>query len=323
MKNLKTKSLIIVIILFLSTIVGCQSWNTISDSDYPFDYQSGTQTLTEAQPLILDGILEMHVIDVSQGDCLFFLLPNNKTMLIDAGNTKYGIFVTEYIQRLDVSKIDYLILTHPHADHVGGMAAVVNNFAIDAIYITEIENPINAYRRFMEAVSDKEIPLLYAKSGIPLFEEDGLSAHFVAPVTQTKDDNNMSAVLYLTYGNTSFLLMGDAEKESENAILSAEFNIKADVLKVGHHGSATSTTAAFVEKVSPKYAVISCGEGNGYGHPKPETLATLNHYGIDIFRTDESGTLVFKSDGKEIIPPHIKSSPIQPNAPPEINEVKP
>lgn len=249
----------------------------------------------------VEGIVELHFIDVGQGDCMLANLPDNKTMLIDAGAGGQGDTVLGYLKRHKISKIDFLIATHPHEDHIGGMDGVVQRLDIGEIHMPKVSSNTKAFENLLTAVKNKGLKVKTAKAGVVLHDENGLKIEFVAPNGDSYDEiNNYSAVTKITYKNTSFLLTGDAEAVSENEIQGGKYNIRADVLKIGHHGSATSSSDGFLKAVSPKVAVISVGEGNSYNHPAPKTIKALEALGIDIYRTDEVGTIIVRSDGESI-----------------------
>jgi len=244
------------------------------------------------------GKLTVHFLDVGQGDSEFIELPDGKTMLIDAGESKYGDTIVNYIKALGYKKIDYLVATHPHADHVGGMTKVVQSFSIGSVYMPNAVTTTQTYSDLLTAIKSAGLTIKAAKAGVNMFNSNGLTADIIAPVGTSYDDlNNYSAVIKLTYKNNSFLFMGDAEELSEREITAS---VKADVLKIGHHGSNSSTGQAFLSKVAPKYAVISVGAVNDYGHPAQTTLDKLSAIGAAIYRTDKDGTIVFKSNGTDI-----------------------
>lgn len=245
-----------------------------------------------------DNRLHVYFLDVGQADSTFIITPDGESILIDAGNAEDGERIVKLLKSAGIKRLDYLIATHPHADHIGGMEDVVKSFDIGDLYMTNAQTNSRTFENLLLAIKEKNEPILRASSGTLLFEKDGISASFVAPNADSYEDlNNYSAVLKLTYGQTSFLFTGDAEKTSEDQIRS---NIKCDVLKVGHHGSSSSTTKNFLKKTEPKYAVISCGEDNSYGHPHTETLQRLNSRSIKTYRTDLNGTIEAISDGVNI-----------------------
>ena len=243
-------------------------------------------------------ILTVHFLDVGQGDSIFIELPTKQTILIDAGEKKYSKSIIDYINNCGYSKIDYVIATHPHSDHIGGLANVINAFEIDKIYMTNALSTTVTYENLLTTIQNKGKKMTRAKAGVEVINSENLKAEFVAPVSdEYKDLNNYSAVLKLSYFDNSFLFTGDAEELSENEITA---NIDVYVLKVGHHGSAYSTSSDFLQKVTPQYAVISVGEDNDYGHPHSETLSRLDEYSVKYFRTDLQGTIIFTCDGVNI-----------------------
>ena len=242
--------------------------------------------------------LVAHFLDVGQGDANFIELPNGETMLIDAGIASTGDDIIEYIENLGYDTIDYIVSTHPHADHIGGMAEVIEAFDVDAIYMPKAVSTSKTYENLLETIQDKGLSIKTGKSGVKVLDEDNLDIVMVAPNSDDYSNlNNYSIVLKITYGDVSFLYTGDAEEESLEEITS---DIEADVLKVGHHGSDTSTSKSFLEKVNPKYAVISVGEKNSYGHPAASTIKLLQEYTNNIYRTDLNGTVVISTDGVNI-----------------------
>lgn len=245
------------------------------------------------------GMLNVHFLDVGQGDSIFIELPDEKTVLIDAGENYHGEGIKSYIADCGYSKIDYLVATHPHSDHIGSMSYIVRNMDIDSIYMPKAAANTKTYENLLESVSNKGLRVTSAKAGLTIANEREYTIDVIAPVTiDEKDLNNCSAVIKLTYKDNSFLFTGDAETEELETITD---EISADVLKVGHHGSVTSTTEEFLNAVNPLYAVISAGEGNSYGHPHQETLDLLDEFGCEVYRTDIDKTVVFSSDGKTIV----------------------
>lgn len=243
--------------------------------------------------------LTVNFLDVGQGDCEFIQLPDGKCMLIDAGVLDSAGKIASKISELGYEKIDYLIATHPHADHIGGMKRIVENFEIGEIYMPKASTNTKTFENLLQAISDKGLSINTAKAGKILYESDDLKIEFLAPISDSyKDLNNYSAVIRLQYGNNVFLFTGDAEELAESEILNAysKSALKADVLKVGHHGSSTASSVDFINSVLPKYAVIELGEGNSYNHPHKEAINNLNAVGAEILRTDLNGTITIVSD---------------------------
>lgn len=246
--------------------------------------------------------LRVHFIDVGQADAILIEGPEGENIVIDAGNNDDSEMVVNYIKKQGIGKLKAVIGTHPHEDHIGGLDAVIESFEIDRIYLPKAVHTTESFRDVLKAVSDKGMKVTTAAMGvsIPLKE---MTAEFLGPAGREYDNlNNYSAVLRLTYGGVGFLFQGDAEEESEKDILESSMigKLKADVLKLGHHGSSTSTTPEYLEEVKPEYAVISAGKGNDYGHPHKETIELLQKMDIAIYRTDEQGTIIAESDGKNI-----------------------
>jgi len=219
-------------------------------------------------------------------------------MLIDAGENMYGKSITEYINNLGYTNIDYLVATHPHADHIGSMAYVVKHNNIGEIYMPKVTTTTKTYENLLTAIADKGLKVKSAKAGMNIIDGNDFSINILAPVTIDEDNlNNCSVILKITYKNDSFLFLGDAEKKELETVTA---DMSAEVLKVGHHGSRTSTTKALLEKVNPKYAVISLGKDNSYGHPHKSTLKLLDEFGVETYRTDENGTVVISTEGSGV-----------------------
>jgi len=282
-----------------------QQGNTQETQKQP-DVQEPNQ-ITQEQPNentnnLASNKLTVNYIDVGQGDSIFIQTPSGKTMLIDAGVPEMGNKVVNYIKSQGINKIDIIIATHPHSDHIGGIPAVIKNFEIGKVYAPKVTHTTKTYENFLNAVKDKGLKITSAKAGMDLDLGEGVTAKVLAPNKDKYDNlNNYSVVVKITYKDTSFLFTGDAEKESEQEMLNKGYDLKADVLKIGHHGSSSSTTSAFLQAVSPKYAVISCGQGNSYGHPHKEIIEKLKSLNITVYRTDQQGTIIAVSDGKTIL----------------------
>lgn len=248
---------------------------------------------------IHDGKMHVYYLDVDQADSIFIALPNGENMLIDAGTGDSGGEIVNTLESMGVAEIDHLIGTHPHSDHIGGMQRVVESFEINNVYMPNAMTDTKTFENLLLAIKDKGNTITTARAGVSVISDGNLQAEFVAPNSEKYEDlNNYSAVMKLTYGETVFLFTGDAEKLSEDEVRT---NIKCDVLKVGHHGSSTSTSRNFLKKTEPEYAIISCGRDNSYGHPHKEIVERLEKAGITIYRTDLNGTIEAVSDGTGIV----------------------
>ena len=269
--------------------------NTVSDTGEQTNSQNEQQIEFVAQEDLL-----IDFIDVGQADSIL-VRNQDKVMLIDAGTNEAGETVVNYLENLGITKIDYLIGTHPHADHIGGLDDVINNFDIGQIYMPKIETTTKTFEDVLEAIENKKLTVTAPNKGdkIELGQAEG--EFMTEPILDEDNLNVSSLVLRLEFGNTSYLFMGDAEEENEETIRWP----KTDVLKVGHHGSSTSSSESFLEQVQPKYAIIMAGKDNSYGLPTQETIDKLNNIGCEIYRTDEDGTIQMTSDGNAI---EIKTS---------------
>lgn len=246
------------------------------------------------------NILKVHFIDVGQGDSILIQSGDDHDMLIDAGENDQGDTVVTYLHGLGIDKLDYVIGTHPHSDHIGGLDDVINNFEIDKILLPPVEHTTKTYEDVLTTISSQGLKITKPVVG-DSYTLGETTFEIIAPNNDYGDDlNNWSIGIKIINGENSFVMCGDAEAQSESDILANGIDISADVLKLGHHGSKTSTSGAFLNEVNPDYAVISCGMGNSYGHPTEETLNKLRYNGVKVFRTDEQGTIIATSDGTEI-----------------------
>jgi competence protein ComEC len=239
----------------------------------------------------------VHFIDVGQGDSIYIKAPNGEDILIDGGN-KDGSDVVAYLKKQKVKDIEFMIATHPDADHIGGLDEVLKAFPVKNVYAPKVSHTSQAYKDFLTAVKNKKLTIKTAKADATL-PVKGITAKFVGPVKtySNSDLNDWSAVLKITYGKKSFLFTGDAETKAEADMVKAKKDLRADVLKVGHHGAKTSTSTTFLKSVKPTYAVISVGKNNSYGHPTSEVLNRLKSYKVNIFRTDKQGTIIATTNG--------------------------
>ncbi len=245
-----------------------------------------------------NNLLKVHYLDVGQGDSIFIELPNNETMLIDAAESYQSENIINYLKNLNYQKIDYVIGTHPHTDHIGGLKDIINTFEIGKIYMPKVVSTTKTYESLLMAIKDKNLKINTAKAGTSIIDTDALKINILAPNNSIYTElNNYSVVTKITYGTTKFLFMGDAEKLSENEI---KENVTADVIKIGHHGSNTSSSIDFIKKVNAKYGIISVGLNNKYNLPKEETITNWENSGTKIYLTSINGTIRASSDGTNI-----------------------
>ncbi|HPZ09965.1 MAG TPA: ComEC/Rec2 family competence protein [Candidatus Eremiobacteraeota bacterium] len=245
--------------------------------------------------------LKMHFIDVGQGDSILVETPGGKNMLIDAGDNSEGERVVSYIEKEGIKRLDVIVATHPDSDHIGGMDNVVESFDVGKIYMPDKTKTTKTFKDVLVSIRDKGLKITKARAGVNIDLDPSINVEILSPNSaEYEETNNYSIVIKLVYDNTSFLLPGDAEGFSEKEMIKKGYDLKSDVLKLGHHGSHSSTTPDFLEKVSPKYAIICAGKGNKFGHPHKETLKKLKKAGIQLYRTDKNGTIIAISDGKRI-----------------------
>lgn len=239
-------------------------------------------------------------IDVGQGNCTLVTL-NDTAILIDCGEVGAAQGVENYIKNLSVGELDCVIVTHPHSDHMGGMTKLLYEFEIGDLIMSEIPESIipttKTYEKFLTAVSDNAERVLAAEPG-ETYSYGEITVEIFAPLRDYDDLNDMSVVSRISYGETSVMITGDATAEVEDDLLSRNVDYSADILNVGHHGSKTSTSEAWLEAVNPTFAVICCGSNNDYGHPHSSTLDRLEESNIKYYRTDLNSTVVFESNSK-------------------------
>lgn len=292
-KRKKSKSNVSLLIFALLCVVLGYVLNDIINNTYSLDFDNIIPTSKIDNPDI-----QSHFIDVGQGDSIFIELPNKECMLIDAGEKDAGKKVINYIKSKGYERINYLIATHPHADHIGGMKEVINSFDIGLIYMPKVTTNTSTYINLLKAIDEKELKIKSAKAGVKIIDNDNLKIDIISPNSDKYDDlNNYSAVVKLNYKDISYLYMGDAEKIVEDEIKS---DVKADVIKVGHHGSSSGSSLAFLKKVNPSIAVIQVGKDNSYGHPKQTILNRFKNIGTTVYRNDINGNIIVSTDGKKI-----------------------
>lgn len=254
-----------------------------------------TQGGCEAPPATAaEGVLEVHYIDVGQADAAL-LLCDGASMLIDGGNVEDGSLVVSYLGARGITELDYVVNTHAHEDHVGGLAGVLAKYGAERVYAPVEEYDSKAFHDFLSYAGEVTIP--QAGDRWTLGEAE---VTVLGPQQKYDETNNTSIVLRVDYGQTSFLFTGDAERTAESDLLDAGCDLAATVLKVGHHGSDTSTSYPFLREAAPEYAVLSVGTDNTYGHPNHSVLSRLRDADVKLYRTDMQGTVVAVSDGSTV-----------------------
>ena len=248
--------------------------------------------------------VKVYFLDVGQADSIL-ISSNNKYVLIDAGNNLDGNNLVEYLKELGVTKIDYLIGTHAHEDHIGGLDNVIRSFDIDKFYMPKTVVATASYEQVINALKDKNITYNTPKIGT-IFNLGEVKFEVLSIRSNEEDINNDSIVIKMTYKDISFLFTGDIGEDVEKELFNKD--IEADILKVAHHGSVYSSSMKFLKKVNAKYAVISCGLNNEYYYPHEKVLNRLKELNTNIYRTDELGTIIISTDGKDISINNIKTN---------------
>jgi len=258
-------------------------------------YKSTIQT-----SLNLENNMVTHFIDVGQGDCILIQV-NHKNLLIDSGTSDSKQKLVRYLKKNNVTRLDYVVATHPHEDHIGGMSSIINKFDIGEFYAPKVTSSTQVFEDTIRALRKKNLKINISKPNITLDLGSDTTCIMLSPNKMTYDNlNNYSCVLKVSYKNSTYLFTGDIETEAEQELLNNGYDLSAQVLKVGHHGSKTSTSQEFLNKVAPKIAVISCGADNTYGHPNKETLDKLKKMDSIVYRTDLDKNIILISDGASI-----------------------
>lgn len=288
-----------------SGILSDAGQSIITDADNStttFDSESLEETTTsDSTNNASDTIapLEIHYIDVGQGDATLIKCGDD-AMLIDAGDNDKGTQIRAYLMSQNVSKLKYVVGTHPDADHYGGLDVVIYNFDCENIFLSDLMKDNRTCDDVVQTMKNKYYTYTTPAIG-SIYTLGDATIQFIGPVKNDySESNNHSLVLSVKHGDNTFLFTGDAEEESEKDMLAANTAISCNVMQAGHHGSSSSNTEKFLKAANPEYVVISCGEDNQYGHPHAETMNTLRAMGIKVFRTDLQGTIVAKSDGKNL-----------------------
>ena len=280
--------------LLLVLLTGCTA---APAETQPSDTESTTVSLIAGSA----DTLTVHFIDVGQADCIL-LECGNCFALVDGGNTDDGSLVVDYLESQGVEILSLVVGTHTHEDHMGGLGQVLQSFPVNNIWCSEITYSNSCVSAFLKGARDQDEEIQYVQPGDMFYlgGTDGASITVLGPVKSYEDVNNLSLVLMVEYGNTRFLLTGDMESDAEADLLDSGADVKADVLKVGHHGSYTSTSYRFLREVAPTYGVISCGRNNEYGHPHDAPMSRLRDADVILYRTDLMYTVTAVSDGETI-----------------------
>lgn len=244
--------------------------------------------------------LKVTYLNVGQGDSELVEV-NGKTMLIDAGPNSNANELVKDLKERGIKTIDIAIATHPHEDHIGGMDEVLENFDVKSFYAPKVAHTTKTYENMLKAVKNEGIKLKQIKKGTKLSLGKDVLIKVYTPVKSNYDDlNNYSPIMKISYGKTAFMFTGDAEKEAEHEALRKNKNLKADVLKLGHHGSNSSTTEPFLKAVDPSIAIVSCAKNNKYGHPHKETMTKLKNSKVKVYETFKDGDITITSNGKNL-----------------------
>lgn len=252
------------------------------------------------------GVMKIYFLDVGQGDAILIEAPNGKEILIDGGPDSGVLRELGRTMGFFDRTIDVVLATHPDQDHIGGLPFVLENYKVKNFIDSVADSGTNSYRELLSLVEEKDIETFYGMRGmvIILDQDNGVYLHVLYPIPddfKVTETNNLSIVAKLVYGDTSVILTGDAPKMVESMLVSTDGSyLRSPILKVGHHGSKTSTSSSFVRDIDPTYAIVSAGKDNRYGHPNTETINILVKEGVEILETSKEGTIEFRSNGVDM-----------------------
>ena len=293
--NKRIVGIFLLVCLLTVSICGCDG---IGFSDSPYG-ESGTQgSQTTAGNGSGESSFFVHFIDVGQADAALILC-SGKTMLIDGGNKEDSDLIYAYLQKQNITHLDYVVCTHAHEDHVGGLSGALTAATVGTVYAPVTDYDSKAFRDFAQKTAERGREITVPQAG-DVFNLGDSVVTVLGPRKSYSDTNNTSIVLRIVYGGTSFLFTGDMESDAETNLLESGVMLKSTVLKVGHHGSSSSTSYRFLKEVAPKYAVISVGKDNQYDHPNEDVLSRLRDADTVLYRTDMQGDIVCVSDGTRV-----------------------
>lgn len=299
---------IVSISLVLLTLIGVLSACSFLEAEQEISNTSIIEVIDNSEINIetikseeeVDKNISVKFIDVGQADSCVIVTPNNDVILIDAGEKKDASEIIPELDKYEFEDIDLMILSHPHADHIGGAETLIGKYDVNEVLMCSYPATSKLFNSLLDCLTDKSIKTSQASEGMK-YSIDGVNIEVIAVDTIPKDNNNSSIVCKISYGEIDMLFMGDAETQTEEVILSKDLDIDCDILKVGHHGSETSTSDEFLDIVSPSLCVISVGEGNSYNHPAEDTLLKFKDRNISYYRTDELGSIELEIDGTNIV----------------------
>ncbi len=297
-RKAKKSSLIGAVFIIIMFVLGFLCENGYIDGAVFNPYGSERPSYDGESPV------EVHFIDTDQSDCIL-IKAGEKNILIDSGERNCKEIIGAYLDAEGVDKIDIFIATHPHSDHIGSGEYVIRNYNVTTLIVPDIPEEsfptTKIYENMLIAADEMDTNLSFAVPGTEYDLGNGVTLEILGPVSDYGTDyNNWSVISKLNVGNVSFLFTGDMESKAENDLIASGADLSCTVLKAGHHGSSTSSSEKFLSAAKPEYAVILCGSGNSYGHPHKEVLEAFSSRGYKIFRTDEDGSIIFKTDGENI-----------------------